>query len=373
MKKILIASEFFHPHWTGISKAIFFAAKDLIRRGDSITVVTTQFKKELTTYEKLQDMTVIRVPYLFKISRTYFAPQTLMAILRCMHSIDTVLINSPHSNILFIALIAKLFRKKLIIFHQGDLNLPRQSGNLITNWVIEKIFDLSTISAFFIADTISTFTFDYAKHSRVMRYFIKKCIPYIPSLKKPTAIKPNSIQKKLKTFSESHILIGFAGRFVEEKGFDILLQSIPNIIKKIPNALFVFAGETNMGYEHFYEKNKERINDNKDRILFLGLLNNNELTFFYNSLTIFILPSRSDCLALTQVEAGLAGCPLVVTDIPGARMLVKETGIGRLCNPNDPKSLAESIIYVINNLNTYRNIEEKVSLFLKKYETPPIN
>jgi glycosyltransferase involved in cell wall biosynthesis len=95
---------------------------------------------------------------------------------------------------------------------------------------------------------------------------------------------------------------------------------------------------------------------------------------FYKALDVFVLPSRSDCLAFVQVEAMLSGIPVVATDIPGARVPVKKTGMGELVRAQDPQNLARGIVQVLKKKNSYekkRKLAEEMFDYgktLKKYE-----
>ena len=44
----------------------------------------------------------------------------------------------------------------------------------------------------------------------------------------------------------------------------------------------------------------------------------------------------------------LAGTPVVATDIPGARVVVRETGYGLLCEPGSPESLARALVEALD-------------------------
>ncbi len=152
---------------------------------------------------------------------------------------------------------------------------------------------------------------------------------------------------------ETKNIVGFAGRFVEEKGFDVLLEAIPKVLEKSPSAKFVFAGETSINYENFFEKNSELIERNRKYLVFLGRLNDSQMSEFYRVLTLLVISSRSDCYPSVGVEAMLSGVPLVVTDIPGVRMQVKDTGMGVVVAPENPQLLAEGIIEVLGNRDKY--------------------
>jgi SAM-dependent methyltransferase len=85
---------------------------------------------------------------------------------------------------------------------------------------------------------------------------------------------------------------------------------------------------------------------------------------FHAMADVFVLPSRSDMLALVQVEAMLAGTPVVATDVPGARVLVKETGFGRLAPPEDPDGLARAIVATLREKERFVPRREEI---LRRY------
>jgi glycosyltransferase involved in cell wall biosynthesis len=155
-------------------------------------------------------------------------------------------------------------------------------------------------------------------------------------------------------------MIGFAGRFVEEKGFDILFSAISKVIERLPHARFLFAGATHMPYENFFDKHLALYEKIKKYIEFKGLLDDKKLLEFYRLADFIVIPSRSDCFNLVQAEAMLAGTPCVTSNIPGLRFMVKETGFGVLFRKEDSDDLADKIFYAIEHKNkimvSYTNV-----------------
>jgi hypothetical protein len=72
MKKITVVSDFYPPHWTGISKSIAYIV-DSIQNDFLLTVLTVQFDKELVLEEKSNNLSIIRCPTLFSLSRARFS------------------------------------------------------------------------------------------------------------------------------------------------------------------------------------------------------------------------------------------------------------------------------------------------------------
>ncbi|HVA96860.1 MAG TPA: glycosyltransferase family 4 protein [Candidatus Acidoferrales bacterium] len=352
-QRVLLVTDFFYPHWTGIAKSVFSLTKAL-QDVFAITVLTVRFDKNLKQKEKVDDISIIRSDYLLTVSRSKYSFMIIVDFLRLVGKTDCVLINSPSANIVVFSILTKIFGKRLIIFHQGDLILPHGFHNRI----IEKIFDFSCYVSFSLADKVATYTSDYAKHSRVIKPFLTKFTP---------VLLPISIEKKeqrilpvIEKFTrQNKIVFGFAGRFVEEKGFDILFRAIPLVMEQLPNAHFVIAGQE-MQYEDFFGKNKALFESVKNHLTFLGLLNGKELQQFYSGIDCIVVPSRSDCFNLVQAEAMLCGTPAIVSDIPGLRYLVKESGFGMTFKSESSESLAEAIVACSNKKQSIMKNEKKL-------------
>ena len=368
-KKVLLVSDYFYPHWTGIAKCMLDWTQSLKDQID-FQVLTVAYDKKLKKEEVFKDIPIHRASYLFSLSRAKYSLSLIFKSFSLIKKADTVLINSPCSNILPISFIAKLYGKKLVIFHQGDLILPKGLGNR----VIEKIFDVSTKISYALASGVATYTEDYAKHSRVLKPFLNKFTPLLPPIvpsswkerKRLIGSQKDSIASLQNDKRQGKIIFGFAGRFVQEKGFDILFAAIPEIVKKIPNAHFVFAGETNMQYEHTFEKLKNQMTKVKDHLTILGLLKDAELKEFYNKIDFILIPSRSDCFPIVQCEAMLAGTPSIVADIPGARYLVKHSDFGVIFKKENPSDLAAKTVFAVRNkkklLKNYSKLKELLQL-----------
>lgn len=369
--KVLLISEYFYPHWTGIAESFFHLAQQLVQKEHIVSVLTTRFDPTLPQKDEYQKITIVRSRPLIHFSRTYYSLQALHDGFNLIKESDAVIINSPHSNVLPLSLLTRMFGKKLYIFHQGDLILPSQTGNQFIHRTLERLFDMMTVGSFLFSHRISTYTADYARNSRVMRFFMKKFTPYIPPLTISELPPSAPFQKKINTLSKDHILVGFAGRFVEEKGFDILFRAMSLVVRQIKNVHFVFAGKEKMVYEPFFDLHKAVLQKEKKNVTFLGLLDKKDLAYFYKHLAVFVISSRSDCFALTQAEAALSGTPIVCTDIPGARVLVSHTHFGIIVPKENPEKLAEGIVNVIKNQKKITKYQKDVLPFLQQYSQFP--
>ena len=229
------------------------------------------------------------------------------------------------------------------------------------NQVIERLMVAQMTGALHLADHITTHSQDYGENSDFLWPFANKLSFIYPPADIPAPQRDLAAQWRADLGLTDHKLIGFAGRFVEEKGFDYLLQAIPLVLKHMPDAHFVYAGEHNVSYEDFYAQCKPLLEHYKDHITFVGLiLEPQRLANFYAMLDVFVLPSRTDCFPSVQLEAVLCGTPIVATNIPGAREVVRVSKMGKLVEAGNPSALAAGLVEVARNPQAFTQSSEHI-------------
>jgi ubiquinone/menaquinone biosynthesis C-methylase UbiE len=206
-----------------------------------------------------------------------------------------------------------------------------------------------------LANAVTAYSRDYFEHSPLLRHFENKLTCVYPPVEIPEPDLQATHAWRHELGLDDKLLIGFAGRWVEEKGYDYLLQALPLIHRKFPNAHLVYAGEPHVVYDHFYKQCLPYIEPIKAHLTLLGLIyDRQKLANFYAMCDVFVQPSRTDNMPLTEIEAMLCGIPVVASDIPGARVVVQVTGFGKLAPTGQPAALAETIGQVIQNREHYR-------------------
>jgi glycosyltransferase involved in cell wall biosynthesis len=229
------------------------------------------------------------------------------------------------------------------------------------NQIIERSVTWMMTQAEKMAARISVHSEDYGRNSTFMNPFLQKMAFIYPPIVIPEPDQEAIAAWRTELKLDNHPLLGFAGRFVEEKGFDYLFKAIPHVLESWPDARFVYAGEFPV-YEDFYSQCKSLLDGCDEHVTFLGLIRDQQkLANFYGMCDVFVLPSRSDCFPSTQIEAMFCGTPVVCTDIPGAREAVKVTGMGLIVPPRDERALAEGIVRMLDDSALYLKTREEVS------------
>ena len=347
--KVLFILTYYYPHWTGLTQYARRLAEGLAQKGHIVNVLTTKHEQFLSDEEVVNKVHIIRKPVLFRLSRSLVSLQFIFSFWKQIQSSDYIIIYLPFAEVLIVAIIARMLNKRLYLVHNGDLMLP--SG--LVNRILEKFYFFSTLQSIKLSRAVIIQTKDYAEHSELLSKCKEKWQVILPLYESHNEDREKTKILKKKLLPHKKYTVGLAGRFVEEKGFDILLKAIPKIVKQNPNIQFIFAGEVNISYENFLMKNKYLLDQNKKHLVLLGKLNNSQMTSLYKLCDVFVISSRTDCFPSAEVEALLSGVPVVVTDIPGARWPVSQTKMGIIVASKDSKELADGILEVLKSRRKY--------------------
>ena len=160
-------------------------------------------------------------------------------------------------------------------------------------------------------------------------------------------VEPSHNKVKGKFSSEERLLLGFVGNLEPHKGLHILLFALGKIKDELRNGkwqLLVAGAKTNEEYFRSLQEIILRYNM-IEMVRFLGWVDN--IREFLSSLDIFILPSFTEGMPRSLMEAMCGGVAVVASDVGGIPELVGETGI--LVPPGDVEALAKALRYLSDN------------------------
>ena len=290
---------------------------------------------------------------------------------RLLREHDVVNIHTPILESALVAFLAGIAGVNVIPTHHSDLILPKSAANDLITIVVFAFFKYMARRAPCIINSCE----DYADSSNNLAPFREKVRAVYPPISIP-APDLSSAKRLRQQWQHKHgPLIGFSGRFVQEKRPDLLIRSLEIINEKYPNARILFTGQHDVPYEDTWQRHRDLVKRFDSQLLFLGLLKSRQdLANFYAACDVFVLPSDSEGFAMAQVEAMLCGTPVVMTDIPGGRVAVTKTGMGKLAKRGDWKSIGETIIEVLDEPAEFTKPREYIAdifsfeKFINQYE-----
>ncbi|MFC1867390.1 glycosyltransferase family 4 protein [Thermodesulfobacteriota bacterium] len=141
-------------------------------------------------------------------------------------------------------------------------------------------------------------------------------------------------------------VIGVVGRLRWEKGQNILLHAMIEVIRKCPDTLLMVVGD-GPDLEDL-KKSAERLGI-QNHIIWTGVKTPNEVWRLYSIMDVLAVPSLFEGFGLVAAEAMVAGVPIVASDVDGLREVVENGATGYLVPAKDDQTLAERLIQLLNN------------------------
>jgi len=144
------------------------------------------------------------------------------------------------------------------------------------------------------------------------------------------------------------------GRMAHNKGYDLLIQAMPTVFERVPQArLLLAAGSNDPTDEERAEgealRTLARKLDIEDRVTFAGYIEDDQLADYYRMADVFALSSRYEPFGMTAVEAMACGTPTVITTEGGLWEQVVWGLEAVYANPFDPPAFGHAICAVLQN------------------------
>jgi glycosyltransferase involved in cell wall biosynthesis len=170
-------------------------------------------------------------------------------------------------------------------------------------------------------------------------------------------------------------VIGAIGRLVWQKGFEYLIQAIPDIVRDVPNAKFLLVGDGPLRerLEGLAESLKV-----KERIIFTGFRSDIKKILF--AVDLLAIPSLLEGFPMVTLEAMAMTKPIVATNIDGITDQITDGVNGILVPPKNPSALAKAAIRVLNDrklattiaLSARKRVEQEFSVEKMVAETEKV-
>jgi glycosyltransferase involved in cell wall biosynthesis len=334
--KVLVALNYYHPYVSGLSEYARLGAEAMADDYD-VTVLTGQHDLSLRSNETVNGVTIRRAKPLFFLHKGYVSTDFIRHYHFLSRSADLVHLHLPMLEASLLAICTPRTLPLLSTYHCDVTAMGSWVDRLATAAVRSSCrFCLRRSRRIVVSSN------DYARGSPVLRGFESRWVEIFPPGKE---LGEESAQG---TISANHraVRVGFLGRFVREKGIDILLDAIPLVLRQFPDAKFVLAGEfERVAGGTVYDEIKPQLERLGTNIELPGRLDDAQLGAFYRSLDVFVLPSVNayEAFGMVQIEAMRAGVPVVAADRRGMRVPIQVTGNGRLVPQGNPGALAAAI------------------------------
>lgn len=164
--------------------------------------------------------------------------------------------------------------------------------------------------------------------------------------------KGNFNQEIKNSMRPDNLLLLGVGRLAEKKGFNYLIEAMPQIIKKIPNVRLIIIGFGPQ--KEKLEKQVQELNL-ESYVSLIGGKTGKELRDWFATADIFIGPSiitadgDTEGQGVVFLEAMASGTPVIASDVGGIKDVVRDGHSGLLVPGKNPQAIADRTVELANN------------------------
>ncbi|WP_052959107.1 glycosyltransferase [Methanoculleus sediminis] len=357
--KVMVVTPYFYPHMGGVQKYVYEIGTRLQRQfGHDVTVVCSNWSREENAVrtDRIDGLTVIRLPYRFKVSSTPVNLAWKRALQQIIGSVRPDVVNA-HMPVPFIADAAARasagMRVPYVLTYHNDLT----GSDLLTRVFGRCYYPLLGSQTLRLADIIVATSEYYAgrsphlsKHRRKLRY----AAPGV-DLERFGGDRSDFLRRKYRLDGEKILLyVGHLDRESRHKGVHYLIRAMKTVRASM-GAKLILAGRGNY-IDHYRElaAGEGVLED----VIFAGFVPEDEMPLYFNSADLLVLPScdRAEGFGMVLIEAQACGTPVIGTEIGGIPYAVEDGATGLLVPPGDAAGLAAAAIKVLGDRDLYRRM-----------------
>jgi glycosyltransferase involved in cell wall biosynthesis len=163
--------------------------------------------------------------------------------------------------------------------------------------------------------------------------------------------KPAVDKRKVKDelgFNPDDLAIVSVGRLYARKGLFTLIESMPAVVKRFPNAKFIISGKGQSDEMHKLIAHAEKLGV-KNNIIFTGYYPDKKLPKLYQAADIFAFSTFYEHHPFAILEALATGLPVVTTTVGGIPETITSGKNGFLVEPFNPRLFGEKILYLLEH------------------------
>ncbi|MDP7025251.1 MAG: glycosyltransferase family 4 protein [Kiritimatiellia bacterium] len=129
------------------------------------------------------------------------------------------------------------------------------------------------------------------------------------------------------------------------KGYDTVLEAMPDILEKIPSATYVLVGE---GDDVPRIRKRIEALGLRNHVRMPGYVPNEQLGSYYSIADVFVMPSSKEGFGIVFLEALMQGVPVIGGNVDGTRDALMNGQLGLMVTPGQPVEVTQAILNVIH-------------------------
>ena len=255
-------------------------------------------------------------------------------LLRTMSKSKFDLVICGHINLLpFASLAKRRFRCPLALNVHG-IDVLEAKHRFGLHYLARRVDALISVSRL----TLDRFQ-EWAPLKKGKSFILPNCIDldrFKPGPKSEILLKRYDLHNKLVLMTLGRL----AGRN-REKGFDEVLEVLPELLKPLPDLIYMIAGD---GPDRQRLETKAKSLGITDHVIFTGRIGEDEKIDHYRLADLYVMPSMGEGFGIVILEALACGIPVIGSTKDGTREALVDGELGKLVDPGNQQELAQCIM-----------------------------
>jgi len=196
---------------------------------------------------------------------------------------------------------------------------------------------------------------------------VKKSFSVIPNPIDTSRFIRKGYRDRLSTQVILHV-----GKFQDLKNTKVLIQALPEVLKRFPQAKLRLIGSDTLtgprrsSYRQMVEGLAHELGV-KDKVEFSDMIPRKELIEHYQQARLAVIPSLFENFPFTCLEAMSCGCPVIASNVGGLPEMIEDGVSGFLFQPDNKEELAEKIVALLSDPALAESMGNEAAIRVRRY------
>lgn len=347
--RIIIASEIFPPDSGGPATFVVNLIPHLKKAGHEVSLITYG---DLTAKIKDYDFKIFRIPRNNLIVKFFLYTKKLLTLAK---DADVIFCQGPIASGLPVLIVKWLTGKKVIMKIVGDVVWERARNKYGLKETIDEFQGKKYCWKINLSNKLKSFIVKRVDQIITPSRYLKKIVSGWGADPDKIKVIYNSFDARLlnltkeeckKQINVSGKIIMSIGRLASWKGFDTLIELMPEFLKINPDFKLMIVGE---GPEENNLKSLIKKLALDDTVITTGNIDHQEIGKYYQAADYWVLNTGYEGLSHSLLEALAYRLPVAVSKIGGNPEVIEDKVNGRLFEYNNRGQIVEALQFLENN------------------------
>jgi phosphatidyl-myo-inositol dimannoside synthase len=253
-------------------------------------------------------------------------------------------------------LLARLRGARLaLIIHGIEAWTP--SRKHVADWLARRVDAFISVSKY----SAERFT-GWSKRSMGQAFILPNCVDldrFRPQARDACLVERYGLQS-----SKVILTVGRLASTERYKGFDQVIELMPQLAKRLPNIKYLIVGD---GDDRSRLEEKVAAMALSNRVIFTGYIPESEKVAHYNLADAYVMPSRGEGFGIVLLEALACGIPVVGSRTDGSRETLLDGRLGHVVDPDDAHGLSKTITAILEHESSRQRMDAIETFSTQKF------